>query len=1674
MRLPQTLRAGGLALWLLPIIYTFYSRIPECGQYAAPASFDCPINVCCSAFGFCGVTSDFCGKGCEPNSKGDGCGQPDHATCSESTDAMAFDRRIGYYELFNIHKSCNVIEPESLVIEPFSHINLAFVNFGDDYELMDEYGDVVDRMSFLKFTNSGLRINIAVGGWTFSDPPTQSFWSKMARSHENRQTFINSVVKYLQDYHLDGVDLDWEYPSAPDRGGTEDDAANYVILLAEMRKAFDHENPGWEISVTIPTSYWYLRGFDLEGMQRYTDYINLMSYDLHGMWDKDSKWTGAYLAGHTDITQIELGLDLLWRNNIDPANVVFGFAFYGRSFTMVDEDCSEPNGKCKFSTGGAPGSCTDTAGILSYAEISSRNNSQDVHTHYDPKTTVKYNVYQGSQWISYDDAQSFNDKKKFISKHCLSGWMVWAIDQDDGEFNALSGLIGEDLSSLQMASNDDGRSKKVLADAFAAYNSQNCFVTDRCTDGSSKEKNPDQAGGKKRHGDCNEGWYRSICCPKDAMPKNCEWNGAPERSEFGCDGKCGSNQFKLNQDTSLDAKGEGQCFTGARYLCCDSTFMFQKCDWTDCQGPLVISDSTKCPKGDDYYTYRFDKPNGKPWCSDTYVSPVDGLVGSPHKQAFKSGLCCSHDQSFKNCQWTNMFTDGDVIGAECKPRPCSAGKVKIAGALNPQTPPGNTGSIGNSNTCDSHTPEDGMDQEWSYCCDPPTKYNSKWPVDPKYLWAKYYNEVDESDVVWKYRDEYANNNEDDERSTKEDGTDAYGFVMLDGPEGSIDNDFSSSQTVVRRSPIVSKAKRSILTTNQTIMDSIFDHAEETFHVYCNFPVGSKECERVFIDGAEDTIISLPHHVGEGPFARIVSMKLAEDAFQLPGHHLQHRSLERISNPVYEVKVDYNFQDIKLKRDDDAVQIRVDYTNLMGYWDEMTNSPASRMKRGMGERSLTQDEWRARIQRASKRDKEFRKREEPVKVKTPMEVTKVQPEKRWYGAFAEWLKKLTTVTKSSVGVIELGLSKTINLFYAKWGCPGETYFGELKMDLEADLSMDATYAYYLPATFIPPGKPETFAYFGMEPEAYIGLHVEGRVIAQTQTKRKKIIDTLTYPGLAVKGIAAVGPTLDVYGQIRGKITLFGSLDAGAKMSFGKAEIFWPQDDDLQEKYASLLGLESKTKSPAPGTIEPVFHAGVAVDAQIDVLITPQASIGIKLVAGKTLMDAQLSGYVETDLSFQAHGDYDTSDNAFHYRFGAYLFYNIGYKAVAKVLSYIDWATGDRKAYSPDKMLKLYEKTGTIPMSASDVGKRDLSIAADAQRHEIEADIPYNSTMSVLEPAADIFRRADVTMTDPNDPSFSNQGQCPPGASGFQLPQLRFNCGWLGPYRGVNDIHGLTYDVPGLCDNIVNITPLRSKFTFAQDADAKIARYNSVCPDGACAEATTQLNKALRRSGLQLECDEFPWKSSEQGGTWPPESQRRTECVTRFQNGWHGKCLALVGQLTSNWKHLDPDSRTDPNKKDYWVFWQKKTDWTHAGNYGRGEERVYEQKLIEYDEEMPPPDLGNQGDNKKLSWAFKRDYKTDWLIPQNSLTSADWWNANTPTWYTPKSVGPLTMDSVLCALNHFGQDDVYKLPGNSASSSGSSKRDTQKSDGWEAESIEYVEDLNDAEMAQLLGQDESEQE
>ena len=102
----------------------------------------------------------------------------------------------------------------------------------------------------------------------------------MASTYPNRQTFIGSLVSFLQKYGLDGVDIDWEYPGASDRGGIPADTDNFVLLMSEIQETFARTNPGWEATITVPTSYWYLRGFDINRLQKYVSWFNVMSYDL--------------------------------------------------------------------------------------------------------------------------------------------------------------------------------------------------------------------------------------------------------------------------------------------------------------------------------------------------------------------------------------------------------------------------------------------------------------------------------------------------------------------------------------------------------------------------------------------------------------------------------------------------------------------------------------------------------------------------------------------------------------------------------------------------------------------------------------------------------------------------------------------------------------------------------------------------------------------------------------------------------------------------------------------------------------------------------------------------------------------------------------------------------------------------------------------------------------------------------------------------------------------------------------------------------------------------------------------------------------------------------------------------------------------------------------------------
>lgn len=277
----------------------------ECGQFASEPGVACPLNVCCSEFGFCGTTNDFCKPGCQSN-----CNQPKPS--SSPSDSQK--RIIGYWEAWNTQNHCGAMSIGDIPVSKLTHLNVAFGYIDPDFQITNMDGvssDIYRNIGNVKSRNPDIKILIALGGWTFSDPgPSQSIFPTLVSNAANRAIFIANLLRFLSEYGYDGVDFDWEYPGADDRGGSDQDAANYVLLLKELQAAINSTGVNYLVTFTAPTSYWYLRHFDVKGMEQYVNWINLMSYDLHGVWDGNNP-IGNKVLSHTNLTEIDLALNLV-------------------------------------------------------------------------------------------------------------------------------------------------------------------------------------------------------------------------------------------------------------------------------------------------------------------------------------------------------------------------------------------------------------------------------------------------------------------------------------------------------------------------------------------------------------------------------------------------------------------------------------------------------------------------------------------------------------------------------------------------------------------------------------------------------------------------------------------------------------------------------------------------------------------------------------------------------------------------------------------------------------------------------------------------------------------------------------------------------------------------------------------------------------------------------------------------------------------------------------------------------------------------------------------------------------------------------------------------------------------------------------------------------------------
>lgn len=159
-----------------------------------------------------------------------------------------------------------------------------------------------------------------------------------------------------------------------------------------------------------------------------------------GTWDGANKFTKKVVQAHTNLTEIDQSLDLLWRSGVDARKVVLGLGFYGRAFTLQDPSCDKPG--CPFAGGAKKGKCTGESGILSNSEIQDVISERKVTPTLIAKDAIKYISWDSDQWVSYDE-ETLRMKKDYANKLCLGGTMVWALDLDKpGRDTSINKLIG--------------------------------------------------------------------------------------------------------------------------------------------------------------------------------------------------------------------------------------------------------------------------------------------------------------------------------------------------------------------------------------------------------------------------------------------------------------------------------------------------------------------------------------------------------------------------------------------------------------------------------------------------------------------------------------------------------------------------------------------------------------------------------------------------------------------------------------------------------------------------------------------------------------------------------------------------------------------------------------------------------------------------------------------------------------------------------------------------------------------------------------------------------------------------------------------------------------------------------------------------------------------------------
>lgn len=344
----------------------------------------------------------------------------------EPADSPPVNRIVGYLAGWSTYGNYEIMR--DLDASRLTHLNYAFALVGDDLRITmsDPAKDLenFDELSKLKAQYPHLKTLIAVGGWGGS-----ANFSEAAATAESREIFAESAVNFIVEYGFDGVDLDWEYPVTGGGPGTYPNPAdkdNYPLLLEALRNKLDAQGQmdGKHYLLTIAggATAGFANNTQLGFSQQYLDYVQIMTYDIHGTWETRADYNAPLYDDNGATYSVDRGIQAYLDAGVPADKLVMGVPFYGYRYNVTS---SENNGLRQPFEG---------SGSITYKRIVQEDLLNNGYVRYwDEGTQVPY-LFNPTEsiFITYDDEESISRKAQYIRDNKLGGAMIWELSQDHG------------------------------------------------------------------------------------------------------------------------------------------------------------------------------------------------------------------------------------------------------------------------------------------------------------------------------------------------------------------------------------------------------------------------------------------------------------------------------------------------------------------------------------------------------------------------------------------------------------------------------------------------------------------------------------------------------------------------------------------------------------------------------------------------------------------------------------------------------------------------------------------------------------------------------------------------------------------------------------------------------------------------------------------------------------------------------------------------------------------------------------------------------------------------------------------------------------------------------------------------------------------------------------------